>query len=108
MLELCARRFNVEVMRKRIYEDAITSNMDFYWPHLSSSALALCELSSYFRFRKQIGLQIDAPSRASSPLPSSTDMDLPANGPNLPKPLTLEEKKYLLAVERGDLPNVRR
>lgn len=28
--------------------------------------------------------------------------------PNLPKPLTLEEKKYLLAVERGDLANVRR
>lgn len=28
--------------------------------------------------------------------------------PNLPKPLTLEEKKYLLSVERGDLANVRR
>ncbi|XP_066999438.2 transient-receptor-potential-like protein [Anabrus simplex] len=28
--------------------------------------------------------------------------------PDLPKPLTLEEKKYLLAVERGDLANVRR
>ncbi|KAF7285043.1 hypothetical protein GWI33_012349 [Rhynchophorus ferrugineus] len=28
--------------------------------------------------------------------------------PNLPKMLTLEEKKYLLAIERGDLPNVRR
>ncbi|KAL1114776.1 hypothetical protein AAG570_007600 [Ranatra chinensis] len=28
--------------------------------------------------------------------------------PNLPKPLTLEEKKYLLAVERGDTGNVRR
>lgn len=27
---------------------------------------------------------------------------------NLPRSLTLEEKKYLLAVERGDLPNVRR
>ncbi|KAF2888332.1 hypothetical protein ILUMI_17841, partial [Ignelater luminosus] len=27
---------------------------------------------------------------------------------NLPKPLTLEEKKYLLAVERGDMGNVRR
>ncbi|KOB65397.1 Calmodulin-binding protein trpl [Operophtera brumata] len=31
-------------------------------------------------------------------------MDLPT----LPKPLTLEEKKYLLAVERGDMSNVRR
>ncbi|XP_072945704.1 transient-receptor-potential-like protein [Epargyreus clarus] len=28
--------------------------------------------------------------------------------PALPKPLTLEEKKYLLAVERGDMANVRR
>ncbi|XP_011145806.1 transient-receptor-potential-like protein [Harpegnathos saltator] len=27
---------------------------------------------------------------------------------NLPRPLNLEEKKYLLAVERGDLPNVKR
>ncbi|XP_018343411.1 PREDICTED: transient-receptor-potential-like protein [Trachymyrmex septentrionalis] len=27
---------------------------------------------------------------------------------NLPRPLTLEEKKYLLTVERGDLPNVKR
>jgi hypothetical protein len=28
--------------------------------------------------------------------------------PSLPKALTLEEKKYLLAVERGDIANVRR
>ncbi|XP_060530177.1 LOW QUALITY PROTEIN: transient-receptor-potential-like protein [Cylas formicarius] len=28
--------------------------------------------------------------------------------PNLPKTLSLEEKKYLLAIERGDLGNVRR
>lgn len=26
----------------------------------------------------------------------------------LPRPLTIDEKKYLLAVERGDLANVRR
>jgi len=26
----------------------------------------------------------------------------------LPQPLLLEEKKFLLAVERGDMPNVRR
>lgn len=28
--------------------------------------------------------------------------------PNLPKLLTVEEKKFLLAVERGDMPNVKR
>jgi transient-receptor-potential-like protein len=28
--------------------------------------------------------------------------------PRLPKALTLEEKRYLLGVERGDTPNVRR
>ncbi|KAG8233919.1 hypothetical protein J437_LFUL005124 [Ladona fulva] len=28
--------------------------------------------------------------------------------PNLPKPLNLEEKKYLLSVERGDIANVKR
>lgn len=27
---------------------------------------------------------------------------------NLPRPLNIEEKKYLLAVERGDLPNVKK
>lgn len=27
---------------------------------------------------------------------------------NLPKPLTIDEKRYLLAVERGDMANVRR
>jgi len=27
---------------------------------------------------------------------------------HLPRPLNLEEKKYLLAVERGDLPNVKK
>lgn len=30
------------------------------------------------------------------------------NMPVLPKPLTLEEKKYLVAVERGDMVHVRR
>lgn len=28
--------------------------------------------------------------------------------PNLPKSLSIEEKKYLLAIERGDMGNVRR
>lgn len=28
--------------------------------------------------------------------------------PNLPRPLNLEEKRYLLAVERGDIAAVRR
>ncbi|KAK9497698.1 hypothetical protein O3M35_004373 [Rhynocoris fuscipes] len=40
----------------------------------------------------------------------SIDIELKKNVPmpTLPKPLTLEEKKYLLAVERGDMANVRR
>jgi len=41
------------------------------------------------------------------------DKDMEAMGTNdyvlhLPRPLTLEEKKYLLTVERGDLSNVKR
>lgn len=32
----------------------------------------------------------------------------PVGMPHLPKSLSLEEKKYLLAVERGDMPNVKR
>lgn len=31
-----------------------------------------------------------------------------AEMPNLPKPLTLEEKKFLLAVERGDINTTRK
>jgi transient-receptor-potential-like protein len=46
----------------------------------------------------QVGLEIEGPK-------VTTDSTLM---PNLPKPLTLEEKKYLLAVERGDVANVRR
>jgi len=46
----------------------------------------------------QVGLEIEGPE-------VTTD---DAAMPNLPKPLTLEEKKYLLAVERGDIANVRR
>uniref|UniRef100_A0A336L2Z3 CSON002599 protein n=1 Tax=Culicoides sonorensis TaxID=179676 RepID=A0A336L2Z3_CULSO len=41
----------------------------------------------------------------NSPVP---DLNNQMANPNLPTPLTLEEKKYLLAVERGDLANVRR
>lgn len=49
-----------------------------------------------------VGYQIEAPS----PVPGERcDMDIMLN---LPKPLNLEEKKYLLSVERGDLANVRR
>ncbi len=55
----------------------------------------------------QVNLQIDVPSRGPSPIPQQIikghEVVL-----NLPKPLTLEEKKYLLSVERGDLANVRR
>lgn len=57
---------------------------------------------------QQIGLQIDAPSRTNSPRPSMASLDMTAFARNLPKPLSLDEKKYLLAVERGDLANVRR
>lgn len=45
-----------------------------------------------------VGLEIEGPGIT----PRHIDM------PNLPKPLTLDEKKYLLAVERGDVANVRR
>uniref|UniRef100_A0A1B6EER2 Transient receptor ion channel domain-containing protein n=1 Tax=Clastoptera arizonana TaxID=38151 RepID=A0A1B6EER2_9HEMI len=45
-----------------------------------------------------VGLQIEGPGIC----PQRIEM------PNLPKPLSLEEKKYLLAVERGDTANVRR
>jgi transient-receptor-potential-like protein len=46
----------------------------------------------------QVGLEIEEPKVTSDG----------AGMPSLPKPLTLEEKKYLLAVERGDIANVRR
>lgn len=46
----------------------------------------------------EVGLQIDDPDKIINEVEFS----------NLPKTLTLEEKKYLLAVERVDLPNVRR
>nr|AGG86915.1 putative TRPL channel protein [Periplaneta americana] len=45
-----------------------------------------------------VSLEIEGPGIAQGPIVM----------PNLPKPLTLEEKKYLLAVERGDVGNVRR
>jgi len=46
----------------------------------------------------QVGLEIEGPEVT----PDCAIM------PNLPKPLTLEEKKYLLSVERGDIANVSR
>jgi len=36
------------------------------------------------------------------------NMNEPITMPKLPRQLTHEEKKYLLAVERGDMANVRR
>ena len=45
-----------------------------------------------------MGLEIEGPGIATRPIVM----------PNLPKSLTLEEKKYLLAVERGDIGNVRK
>jgi hypothetical protein len=50
---------------------------------------------------KKVGLQIECPT----PVPDKGNL---MSNPNLPQPLTLEEKKYLLAVERGDLATVRR
>uniref|UniRef100_A0A1B6GB09 Transient receptor ion channel domain-containing protein n=1 Tax=Cuerna arida TaxID=1464854 RepID=A0A1B6GB09_9HEMI len=46
-----------------------------------------------------VGLQIEGPG---------ISFKRPVEMPNLPKSLSLEEKKYLLAVERGDAANVRR
>lgn len=51
-----------------------------------------------------VGLQIEAPS----PVPSNSILTMPISNINLPVPLTLDEKKYLLAVERGDLATVKR
>lgn len=51
-----------------------------------------------------VGLQIEAPS----PVPSNSILNMPIGNINLPVPLTMEEKKYLLAVERGDLGTVKR
>ncbi|CAG2061689.1 unnamed protein product [Timema podura] len=45
-----------------------------------------------------VGLDIEAPGITKGPIEM----------PSLPKPLTLEEKKYMLAVERGDLAYCRR
>lgn len=61
----------------------------------------------YFSYIK-VGLQIDAPTPSTSPMPTIDKGQETTGLPNLPKPLTLEEKKFLLAVERGDLANVRR
>nr|CAD7400654.1 unnamed protein product [Timema cristinae] len=47
---------------------------------------------------KHVGLDIEAPGITKGPIEM----------PSLPKPLTLEEKKYMLAVERGDLAYCRR
>ncbi|XP_055538332.1 transient-receptor-potential-like protein [Wyeomyia smithii] len=51
-----------------------------------------------------VGLQIEAPS----PVPSNSVFSMVVNTINLPVPLTMEEKKYLLAVERGDMATVKR
>lgn len=57
---------------------------------------------------EKVGLQIEAPSRSNSPSPAVCEPRRVVIAPNLPKPLSLEEKKFLLAVERGDQGNVRR
>lgn len=48
-----------------------------------------------------VGLQIEAPSPTHEKAQRIMSF-------NLPGTLTLDEKKYLLAVERGDMANVRR
>ncbi|XP_055601082.1 transient-receptor-potential-like protein [Uranotaenia lowii] len=50
------------------------------------------------------GLQIESPS----PVPSNSILNMTLSSITLPVPLTMEEKKYLLAVERGDLGTVKR
>uniref|UniRef100_A0A182RLY7 ANK_REP_REGION domain-containing protein n=1 Tax=Anopheles funestus TaxID=62324 RepID=A0A182RLY7_ANOFN len=54
-----------------------------------------------------VGVQIESPSPVPSNCGGSAAFNMIANI-NLPVPLSLEEKKYLLAVERGDLASVKR
>ncbi|CAD7088934.1 unnamed protein product [Hermetia illucens] len=51
-----------------------------------------------------VGVQIDCPT----PVPEKTNFGGGMPSLSLPPALTLEEKKYMIAVERGDLANVRR
>uniref|UniRef100_A0A182YA85 Transient receptor ion channel domain-containing protein n=1 Tax=Anopheles stephensi TaxID=30069 RepID=A0A182YA85_ANOST len=54
-----------------------------------------------------VGVQIESPSPVPSGCGGSAAFNMITNI-NLPVPLSLEEKKYLLAVERGDLASVKR
>ncbi|XP_058456664.1 transient-receptor-potential-like protein [Malaya genurostris] len=49
-----------------------------------------------------VGVQIE------SPVSPNSILNMNINTINLPVPLTMEEKKYLLAVERGDMATVKR
>lgn len=71
-------------------------------------ALYIFYINNFFLLYIKVGLQIDAPTPSTSPVPTIDKGQETTGLPNLPKPLTLEEKKFLLAVERGDLANVRR
>ncbi|XP_058116819.1 transient-receptor-potential-like protein [Anopheles ziemanni] len=54
-----------------------------------------------------VGVQIESPSPVPSSYGGSAAFNMITNI-NLPVPLSLEEKKFLLAVERGDLASVKR
>ncbi|XP_052861869.1 transient-receptor-potential-like protein [Anopheles cruzii] len=54
-----------------------------------------------------VGLQIESPSPVPSHGAGSAAFNMITNI-NLPVPLSLEEKKFLLAVERGDMASVKR
>lgn len=54
-----------------------------------------------------VGVQIESPSPVPSSCGGSAAFNMITNI-NLPVPLSLEEKKFLLAVERGDLASVKR
>uniref|UniRef100_A0A182JLW8 Transient receptor ion channel domain-containing protein n=1 Tax=Anopheles atroparvus TaxID=41427 RepID=A0A182JLW8_ANOAO len=54
-----------------------------------------------------VGVQIESPSPVPSSYGGSAIFDMITNI-NLPVPLSLEEKKFLMAVERGDLASVKR
>uniref|UniRef100_A0A182K248 Transient receptor ion channel domain-containing protein n=1 Tax=Anopheles christyi TaxID=43041 RepID=A0A182K248_9DIPT len=54
-----------------------------------------------------VGVQIESPSPVPSGCGGSAAFNMITNI-NLPVPLSLEEKKFLLAVERGDLASVKR
>ncbi|XP_066154304.1 transient-receptor-potential-like protein isoform X2 [Euwallacea fornicatus] len=77
--------------------------------------IAICNISALSFFSNLLLHCLNLRSSPGSSTMEKSDDDVEAKDtkasvplPNLPKTLNLEEKKYLLAIERGDLPNVRR